>query len=219
VNKHAFGGAGEPVDNIRDVVGRTEGATAKATVDGCTMNCRCADGVAEIVAFWRAAGPRRWFAKDPAFDAHFRSRFLDCHFAAARRECDGWMTTPQGALALLLLLDQFPRNAFRDTAHMYATDPLARLFASQALTRGHDLEVERELRRFFYLPFAHSEKLEDQRLSVKLSYRASPNYLETTRGHSWVIQQFGRFPHRNEILGRKTTKAEAAFLRAGGFAG
>jgi uncharacterized protein (DUF924 family) len=175
--------------------------------------------VAEVVTFWRTAGPRCWFIKNPVFDAEFRGRFLDSHFAVARRECDRWITTSDGAFALVLLLDQFPRNAFRGTAHMYATDSLARLFARKSVAIGHDLKVEADLRRFFYLPFAHSEILEDQRLSVELSRRVNASYARRIHGHLRIIQRFDRFRHRNELLGRTTTQEEEAFLLAGGFAG
>ncbi|HTI81948.1 MAG TPA: DUF924 family protein [Acetobacteraceae bacterium] len=183
------------------------------------MNAWCVNEASRIVSFWRAAGPQRWFAKDPKFDAQFRQQYLGLHIAAARRECDSWITAPQGALALLLLLDQFPRNAFRGTAHMYATDPLARFFARKALASDYDDQVEVALRRFLYLPFAHSEKPQDQKLSVELSCRVSAEYAQRAREHCRIIQQFGRFPHRNRLLGRRTTAGEAAFLLAGGFAG
>ncbi|ROQ00413.1 uncharacterized protein (DUF924 family) [Stella humosa] len=172
-----------------------------------------------LVAFWRAAGRERWFTKDAAFDAMFRDRYLDLHFAAARRELDAWGATAEGALARLLLLDQFPRNAFRGTGHMYATDPLARLAADQAVAAGLDQAVELELRVFFYLPFAHSEVLADQDRSLALNERLGGDYPGHAARHRDIVLRFGRFPHRNPILGRTTTAAEAAFLAEGGFAG
>lgn len=117
---------------------------------------------AAIVDFWREAGPGLWFAKDPEFDRRFRERFIAWHEAAARGELDGWLATAEGALALLLLLDQFPRNAFRGTPRMYATDEMARGVAAAAIGAGHNHAVETELARFFYLPFGHSEQLADQ---------------------------------------------------------
>lgn len=174
---------------------------------------------AEVTGFWRAAGPERWFEKDAGFDAEFRARFLVHHFVAATRRLDHWEAKAEGSLALLLLLDQFPRNAFRGTAHMYATDPLARRIAGDAIAAGHDMKVEPELRPFFYLPYCHAESLPDQERAVELFTELGGEGLDHARGHHSIIHRFGRFPHRNPLLGRETTAAEAAFLAAGGFAG
>ena len=182
---------------------------------------------AEVTEFWRAAGEPRWFGQEPAFDALFRGRFLVHHFVAAARRLDHWEATAEGSLALLVLLDQFPRNAFRGTAHMYATDPLARRIADEAIAAGHDMKIEPALRLFFYLPFCHSESLEDQdralaligALATETSGEPGDDPLDHARGHHDIIRRFGRFPHRNPILGRETTTAEAAYLAAGGFAG
>ncbi len=174
----------------------------------------------DIIAFWRAAGPEKWFAKDDAFDAAFHDRFRDDHFAAARRARDDWMTSPEGSLALCLLLDQWPRNCFRGTGHAFATDPLARLIARRAVAAGHDQAFEDELRPFFYLPFQHSEDLADQRQSLSLfGALTAPNADQWARHHHDIIARFGRFPHRNAALGRATTPEEAAFLEADGFRG
>lgn len=173
----------------------------------------------KVVDFWRAAGATAWFGKAPDFDRSFRERFIALHVAAAGRECDHWAARAEGALALLILLDQFPRNAFRGTARMYATDPLARHFARGAIEAGMDGQVEEELRLFFYLPFAHSEDLADQRRSVRLNRRLGQPGLDHAMGHLRVIERFGRFPHRNPILGRETTAQEQIFLDHGGFAG
>jgi uncharacterized protein (DUF924 family) len=175
--------------------------------------------VAELIAFWREAGTARWFAKDDAFDVLFRHRFLEAHLAAARRELDGWLATAEGGLGLMLLLDQFPRNAFRGTAHMYATDPLARLVAGKAVDAGLDRLVEPELRVFFYLPFEHSEVLADQERALALARALGGEYEKYAIGHHDIIRRFGRFPHRNPILGRDTSPEEQAFLDGGGFAG
>ena len=172
----------------------------------------------DIVRFWREAGPDKWFAKDDAFDRAFIARFHDAHMAAARRELDRWLDEAEGALALLILLDQFPRNAFRSTAHMFATDPLALSFARQAVAHGHDRTVDAALRVFFYLPFEHSEALADQDRSVALC-EGLDNYARYARIHRDVIVRFGRFPHRNAVLGRETTPEERAFLDEGGFSG
>lgn len=174
----------------------------------------------QVVAFWKKAGSQgRWFDKDDGFDHLFRERFFDLHMAVAARRHDGWMASPEGALALLILTDQYPRNAFRDTGHMYATDPLARLYAQQALEAGHLDHVEPDMRLFFCLPFAHSEDIHDQDLSVSLNARLGQPWLEHAEGHRDIIRRFGRFPHRNPMLGRTTSPQESDFLRHGGFRG
>ena len=174
---------------------------------------------ARVATFWRDAGPAMWFAKDPAFDAAFRDGFLDLHMQAARRACDGWAAGAEGALALLILLDQFPRNAFRGTGHMYATDPLARMFARNGIADGLDGAVDEPLRLFLYLPFAHSEDEADQEMSVLLSAPLPPPNPAHARRHRDIIHRFGRFPHRNPMLGRTATVEEQGFLDAGGYAG
>jgi uncharacterized protein (DUF924 family) len=174
---------------------------------------------AAVVQFWRDAGPARWFAKDAAFDRAFRERFHDLHFAAAARRCDAWVATAEGALALLLLLDQYPRNSFRGTGHMYATDPLARMFCRQALDAGLDRQVPQDLRLFFYLPLSHSEDMPDQQRALALNRALGEPFASHAQGHLDIVARFGRFPHRNAMLGRETTAAEQAFLAEGGFAG
>ncbi|NYT60853.1 DUF924 family protein [Alcaligenaceae bacterium] len=173
----------------------------------------------DIVDFWRQAGPARWFSKDADFDFRFRERFLEQHMAAARRELDHWCDTPEGALGLLILLDQFPRNAFRGTAHMFATDPLARHFATQMTTNGFDQHIEPQLRIFCYLPFEHSESLTDQERSLFFHAALEPSARFYAEEHHRIIVRFGRFPHRNQSLGRSTTAQEQKFLDEGGFAG
>lgn len=174
---------------------------------------------ASVVAFWREAGPDKWFFKDPAFDAEFRSKFLALHERAAASELEDWVTTAEGALGLLLLLDQFPRNCFRGTTQVYATDPLSRRMARKALDAGFDMQVEPEIRVFFYLPFAHSEDLADQEISLTKNIALGEPYLKHAQGHYDIVKRFGRFPHRNVIFDRQTTAEEKAFLDAGGFAG
>lgn len=171
-----------------------------------------------VVAFWKEAGPEKWFAKDDAFDAEFRRRFHDAHVAAARRELDGWAETPEGVLALMILLDQFPRNSFRGTAHQFATDPLALMFANRAVDAGRHLAFDFPLRNFILLPFEHSERLEDQDRYMALA-ADDPESLKWGEIHRDIIVRFGRFPHRNASLGRDTTPEEQAFLDQGGFGG
>jgi uncharacterized protein (DUF924 family) len=173
----------------------------------------------EVVTFWEEAGEKRWFAKDEAFDADFRQRFAAEYEAAARGGLSAWAKTPLGALALLLLLDQYPRNCFRGTTRMYATDALAREIARAAVAAGHDQAVEARLRIFFYLPFGHSEDLADQEMCVALADKLGGESAKHARGHRDIVRTFGRFPHRNAILGRTMTAEEQAFLDGGGFKG
>jgi uncharacterized protein (DUF924 family) len=174
---------------------------------------------ADIVRFWTDAGPTMWFAKDKVFDRQFHDRFIAAHNAAANGHLDAWMDTATGALALVVLLDQFPRNAFRGTARMYRTDRQARVVAEMAIERGHDMVVDVALRLFLYLPFAHSENLLDQDRSVALNAGMPPPSPEHALRHHGIVQRFGRFPHRNPILGRTMTPDEAEFLASGGYEG
>jgi uncharacterized protein (DUF924 family) len=158
-----------------------------------------------------------WFQSDPGFDDTIRHRFMDAHEQAARGELDDWAATAEGALALLVLLDQFPRNMFRGQARSFATDGKALQVARDALARRLDQAVPAIWRMFFYLPFEHSEDRDAQALSVAL-FRTlgdgdTMRYAET---HRAIIDRFGRFPHRNAILGRVSTAAEAEWLAAGG---
>ncbi|MBA3487480.1 MAG: DUF924 family protein [Lysobacter sp.] len=171
----------------------------------------------EVVAFWREADMDKWFGGGKAFDDECRALLQDEHFAASRREFDDWMDDAEGALALLILLDQIPRNIFRGSAHSYATDPLALHYATRALGAGHDARIEAELRMFLYLPFEHSEAMADQERSVALfEALGNQHVLDYAIAHRDVIERFGRFPHRNAELGRKNTAAEQAWLDAGG---
>ena len=173
----------------------------------------------DIVAFWSEAGPDLWFAKDDGFDRRFRELFLQAHESAARGDLDHWQRTPGGALALILLLDQFPRNVFRGTRRMYASDAAALRLAEAAIAAGHDRHVDADLRLFFYLPFAHSESLADQERCVALCGALGGESLAHAEGHRDIIRRFGRFPHRNPILGREMSEEERRFLDDGGFGG
>jgi len=173
-----------------------------------------------IVQFWTEAGPQRWFAKDDAFDADLRSHFEAAHESAARGGFVEWEARPEGALALLLLTDQIPRNIFRGSAHAFATDMRAREVAARAMARGFDQSYEPARRCFFYLPFEHSEDAADQARSVALfEALGDAEYLKYAIVHRDIIARFGRFPHRNAVMGRATTAEEQAFLDGGGFAG
>ncbi len=175
---------------------------------------------ATVLDFWREAGPKKWFAKDAAFDGDIRAHFLATYEAAAAGRLSGWEGNAEEALALLLVLDQFPRNMFRGNARTYAADPLARAIAERAIAHGHDRRFSMPERNFFYLPFEHSENFADQERSVAL-IRATgdPESIKWAELHADIIRRFGRFPHRNAALGRSTTPQEQAFLDAGGFSG
>ena len=174
---------------------------------------------ADVVAFWRAAGPKRWFKKEEGFDDDIRQRFLKLHEAATAGKLTDWEARAEGALALLILLDQFPRNMFRGQARSFVTDPLARAIASRAILNGFDGAFP-DMSGFFYLPFMHSEELADQERAIAL-YRArnDADNLKWAQKHADVIRRFGRFPHRNAVLGRVSTPEEQEFLNSGGFAG
>lgn len=179
---------------------------------------------ADVIAFWLEAGAGKWFKKDAAFDAEIRDRFEALHMQASTGELSAWAETSEGALALLILLDQFPRNIYRGSAHAFATDPLARAVALSAQERGFDQTAAPELRPFFYLPLEHSERLEDQDRAVDLCRKlkddaGDEDTLRWALLHRDIIVRFGRFPHRNRCLGRSTTPEEQAYLDGGGFSG
>ena len=172
---------------------------------------------ADVVAFWRQAGMQAWFRGGEDFDRQCEEGFLQAHLLAARGRCAHWLDTPEGALGLLLLLDQIPRNVFRGSGHAYATDGLARRYAARAPEAGHDAAYEPMLRGFFYLPFEHSEDPADQQRSVDLfAALGVETYARYAIEHREVIARFGRFPHRNHALGRQNTPDEQAWLDAGG---
>lgn len=173
----------------------------------------------EVVRFWRDAGPKFWFVKDETFDGRCRA-FEKAHHAAARRELGAWENNAEGALALLLLLDQIPRNIYRNSPHAFAADGLAQAVAQRAVANGFDTATEQALRLFFYLPYEHAEDLALQDDGVRLTTQlGDAEYLRYARLHRDIIVRFGRFPHRNAILGRASTPEELAFLAEGGFAG
>ena len=173
-----------------------------------------------VLAFWRDAGSDKWFKKNDAFDQDIRRRFLETYEAAAAGTLGAWEATPDGVLALVIVLDQFPRNMFRGAARAFAADPLARAVADRALARGFDRAMAQTDRQFFYLPFEHSEMLADQDRCCDL-FRATGDaeLVKWAELHADIIRRFGRFPHRNAALGRTTTAEEQAFLDGGGFAG
>jgi uncharacterized protein (DUF924 family) len=174
----------------------------------------------DIVQFWSDAGASAWFKKDAAFDETLRQRFEAAHHGAARGDFATWQVSAEGALALLLLLDQIPRNIYRGSAHAFAADGLAQEIALHAITEGYDAATPMPLRIFFYLPLEHAENLTLQTRCVALCEAAgNAEYTKFAVLHRDIIARFGRFPHRNAALGRVTTPEEQAFLDAGGFAG
>jgi uncharacterized protein (DUF924 family) len=173
-----------------------------------------------VLAFWRGSGPDKWFKKDTAFDDEIRMRFLTTYEVAARGGLAAWEQTQESALAFVIVLDQFPRNMFRGSARAFDADPLALAVAGRAIGRGFDMEFPVQERAFFYLPFEHSERVADQERCCEL-FRATGDaeLLKWAELHADIIRRFGRFPHRNAVLGRTTTADEQAFLDSGGFAG
>jgi uncharacterized protein (DUF924 family) len=175
---------------------------------------------ASVLAFWRAAGPDKWFKKDTAVDEDIRARFLETYDAAVAGKLSDWEQTADGALALTVVLDQFPCNMFRGDARTYAADPQARAVAERALARGFDQKMPLSDRQFFYLPFEHSEAIADQERACTLcAATGDADLLKWAQLHADIVRRFGRFPHRNALLGRATTAEEQAFLDGGGFGG
>jgi uncharacterized protein (DUF924 family) len=182
------------------------------------MTCSEHPTPADILAFWREAGADRWYKKDDAFDAEVRRRYLDLWQRASAGELSEWETSDDGALALVIVLDQFPRNMFRGKPEAFSSDAKALAVAERAIAHGADVRIDPELLEFLYVPFMHSETLADQLRCIEL-FQNSPDNLKYAREHADIIRQFGRFPHRNRVLGRMTTPEEQAYLDAGGFSG
>lgn len=174
----------------------------------------------DVLAFWREAGEQRWFTKDAAFDTEVNDRFAHLLEDAKDGRLNSWKDSDEGLLALIVVLDQFPRNIYRNDARAFATDSMARQLTHEAIARGADQRIDLALRAFVYMPLMHSESLTDQEHSVAL-YRAlgNANNLKFAQLHADIIRKYGRFPHRNAVLGRATTPEEATFLAEGGFAG
>jgi uncharacterized protein (DUF924 family) len=176
-------------------------------------------GPQDVVAFWRDAGRGKWFKKDADFDRAIVERFSALHEEVAAGKKRDWAKTPEGALALILVLDQFSRNMFRDTPKAFAQDEMASELATAAIAAGFDKHIAEDLTFFFYMPFMHAERIADQERSVLFFHSHGSDALSFARIHEQAVRRFGRFPHRNPILGRHTTPAEQAYLDGGGFAG
>ena len=178
----------------------------------------------DIITFWRDAGPKKWFAHDPQFDRVIADRFGPAHRLASEGKLSAWEDGAPGAIALLILTDQFPRNIYRGSAHAFATDSLARAVADRAIARGFDQAFDLLMRQFFYLPYQHHEDMTSQNRAVAIyeNYVAAggdPETLRFARLHADLIARFGRFPHRNAVMGRISTADEIGYLASGGFAG
>jgi len=169
---------------------------------------------AEVLEFWFAPATRpHWFAASPAFDAECIARLGALHERAIAGELDAWRSDAPGVLALVLLLDQYPRNAFRGSARAFASDPLALALTHSALGLGLDHQLDRDGRLFLYLPLEHSESLADQQRCCELMRAlGDPLLLDYAVRHLEIIARFGRFPHRNAALGRVSTPEELEFL-------
>ena len=167
--------------------------------------------VHDILDFWFSQDPERWWKIDPAFDQEIRDRYLTLWEEERENLPEHFLGDPDTALAAVLLFDQFPRNMFRGHADQFSTDPLALAVAKGAIARGDDDGMTSPRRGFLYLPFEHSEDMADQRQSLLLfTALGDPNLLGYARKHYEVVEKFGRFPHRNAILGRKPHALEAA---------
>ena len=214
----------------------TPGGDASAewcTIPGMTK----LPGVEDVLAFWFGAldaqghadaeHSARWFRKDPAFDRTCQDSFAPLHRAVASGECDGWLATAPGRLAFIVVLDQFSRNMFRDTGETFAHDPRALAVAREGIARGDDRTLPFDQRSFFYMPFMHAEDLPSQEQGVALFSRwrdelTGPDrtrvegLLRYAEQHRDIVRRFGRFPHRNRLLGRESTAEETAFLAGPG---
>jgi uncharacterized protein (DUF924 family) len=164
-----------------------------------------------VLEFWFGLSPERWWRTDPALDQAIRKRFLPLWQAQRENLSEHFLSAPEDALAAAILFDQLPRNMFRGKAEAYSTDPLARAVAGGAVDRGFDRDLATDRRPFLYMPFQHSEDLEDQKRSLLLFTALGDDYnLGYARKHHDVVARFGRFPHRNEVLGRRPRAEEQA---------
>ncbi|WP_299145073.1 DUF924 family protein [uncultured Tateyamaria sp.] len=177
-------------------------------------------GPDEVLKFWLdECSPNEWYSQDDALDEAIRARFEPTWQAAAEGKFALWLTYPNGALAYIILTDQLSRNMFRDDSRAFALDRAALAAAKSAIAKGWDMRVDVPARQFFYMPLEHSENLCDQDRAVRLicERMQDDTFLTHAQAHREVIRQFGRFPHRNACLGRKSTAAELAYLEAGGY--
>jgi uncharacterized protein (DUF924 family) len=170
----------------------------------------------EVLKFWFARDRKAWYQKNPAFDDEIRTRFLPLHEQALKGKLESWQAEAASCLALVILLDQFPRNMFRDSARAFAADAPAREAARVIVERGWDKNMSADERTFAYLPFEHSESAADQALSCELMKPLGEEPYRYAVRHKEIIDRFGRFPHRNAALGRESTSEEIEFLKTPG---
>lgn len=172
----------------------------------------------EVLQFWfEEIEPKQWWVKNRSFDKLIRDRFAEIHSQASRGELFSWRNSAEGRLAEVIVLDQFSRNMYRDTAQSFAYDSLALILAQEAVVLGADKAVKKERRPFFYLPYMHSESSVIHEVAARLySELGSDSHISFEKRHREIIQQFGRYPHRNKILGRRSTQAEGDFLKQPG---
>lgn len=180
-------------------------------------------GPDDVLRFWLdECGPEQWYLQDDALDQKIRDRFLETWEGAVVGRHSMWLTYPNGALAYIILMDQFSRNMFRDFGKAFASDRAGLAAAKSAIEKGWDMRVDEPARQFFYMPLMHSENLSDQDRCVRLMCdrmpEHGPNNLLHARAHREVIRQFGRFPYRNAALGRTGSAQEEAYIAEGGYA-
>ena len=176
----------------------------------------------DVLGFWLdKVGPEGWYAVDEKVDAEIREKFLETWEAARQGGLSLWMTYPSGALAYIILTDQFPRNMFRGSGKAFATDRVALAMAKIAVDRNWDLKIDEPARQFFYMPMMHSECISDQERCIRMVMTRMPETgdmnLPHARAHREVIRKFGRFPYRNDALERRTSEPETAYLEQGGY--
>jgi uncharacterized protein (DUF924 family) len=182
------------------------------------MNMQNENIAIEVLDFWWSAGTQKWYMKDPDFDEKIRIRFSSIHKLACSDKLNTWTEAPHTNLALILILDQFSRNIYRDNSKAFSADSKAIKYAKMALSKKHDMTFPAIAKQFFYLPFMHSENIQDQETSVTLFRKLGEkeNYFYSLI-HFDAIHRFGRFPHRNKILNRTPTDEEIEYLETGGF--
>lgn len=174
----------------------------------------------DVLEFWAKAGPEKWWAKDGDFDAAIQKKFGKTHAEATIGNLDEWSKTENGSLALIIVLDQFSRNLYRDSAKAFENDDQCMHVVSRAMGTGQDRRMRDDLAAFCYLPLMHSESLADQDRCISEMVRLGlEEQIKYAIIHRDIIARFGRFPHRNSLLGRRTTSEEQAFLDDGGFSG
>ena len=174
----------------------------------------------DVLEFWTAAGPEKWWQKDIEFDVEIKNVFGATHAAAKSGDLNNWLETPDGTLALVIVLDQFSRNLFRNDARAFEQDEQCVSIVKSAMDSGFDRKMRSDIGMFIYLPLMHSEDISDQKLCVKEMTRLKlENEIKFAKIHLDIIEEFGRFPHRNKVLGRATTPREQEFLDEGGFSG